>query len=122
MSGTLLGELRYPVIALRADTSAAQRRCTLAHEIVHLERGVDDCGPWADREELAIEREVAQRLIPLSRLVAATQALGGSEDHAALAAALDVDHLILHARLDCLSRADRQYIRDQLSADLWSVA
>jgi len=122
MSGTLLGELRYPVIALRAGTSAAQRRCTLAHEIVHLERGVDDCGPWADREELMIEREVAHRLIPLPRLIAAIQALGGREDHAALAAALDVDHLILHTRLDGLSRAERQHIRDSLSTDLWSVA
>ena len=36
MTGSLLGVLRYPVIVLRAGTSAAQRRCTLTHEIVHL--------------------------------------------------------------------------------------
>ena len=48
MTDDLLGEVRDDgrLIALRADTSAAQRRCTLTHELVHLERGILDCGPW----------------------------------------------------------------------------
>jgi hypothetical protein len=122
MSGTLLGEVRYPVIALRAGTSAAQRRCTLTHELIHLERGVDDCGQWARREELAIEREVADRLVPLPRLIAAVRAQGGAECRPTLAAALDVDLMILQTRLDSLTRAEKRQIRAQLSGDVWSVA
>ena len=41
MGGDLLGEVRDDgrLIALRAETTDAQLRCTLAHELVHLERG-----------------------------------------------------------------------------------
>jgi hypothetical protein len=103
MGGRLLGLLRYPVIALRADTSAAQRRCTLAHEIVHLERGVGNCGPWAAREELLVHREVARRLIPVSDLAAAVRSLGGSAVLAELAQALEVDVETARLRLDMLT-------------------
>lgn len=103
MGGRLLGVLRYPVIALRAGTSAAQRRCTLAHEIVHLERGVGDCGPWSGREELLVHREVARRLIPLADLAAAVRDLGGSAVLAELAQALDVDLETARLRLDMLT-------------------
>src|ERR1700712_572057 len=70
MAGDLLGEVRDDglVIALRAGTSAAQRRCTLTHELVHLERGLHDCGPWLQREETAVHAEAALRLIPLANL------------------------------------------------------
>src|ERR1700749_589504 len=91
MSGSLLGELRYPTIALRADSSAAQRRCTLAHELVHLERGGGSHGPWADREEILVHAEAARRLIRLSELECALRDQGGDADLAALARALDVD-------------------------------
>jgi hypothetical protein len=122
LRGRLLGELRYPVIVLRSSSSAAQQRCTLAHEIVHLERGVGECGPWAAREEQLVEAEVARRLIPTSDLVAALRALGGTEHRAALAAALDVDGQTLCARLTLCTAAERQAIRAELGGELWSVA
>jgi hypothetical protein len=103
MPGRLLGVVRYPVIALRAGTSAAQRRCTLAHEIVHLERGVTDCGPWAGREELLVHREAARRLIPLPLLTAAARELGADGDLARLASALAVDRETLRCRLAMLT-------------------
>jgi hypothetical protein len=103
MGGRLLGVLRYPVIALRAGTSAAQRRCTLTHEIVHLERGVGDCGPWSGREELLVHREVAHRLISIADLAAAVRGLGGSAVLAELAQALDVDLETARLRLDMLT-------------------
>jgi hypothetical protein len=106
MGGRLLGVLRYPVIALRAGTSAAQRRCTLTHEIVHLERGVAECGPWSDREELLVHREVARRLIPLADLAAAVRNLGGTAVLAELAQALDVDLETARLRLDMLTSAE----------------
>jgi len=126
MTGDLLGEVREggTVIALRAGTSAAQRRCTLAHEIVHLERGVRDCGLWLHREELAVHLTAARRLITTAELVSAIRTLGGTEDHGALAHVLEVDSDTLALRLDTLDRAERQAMRRALtrSAPLWSVA
>jgi hypothetical protein len=107
MRGTLLGELRYPVIALRAGTSSAQRRCTLTHEIVHLERGVTDCGPWSGREERRVDVEVAQRLVPVELLVATVRDGGGLDHPGALARLADVDLDTWRLRLAGLSRAER---------------
>jgi hypothetical protein len=121
MSGRLLGWLRYPLIALRADSSPAQRRCTLAHELVHLERGVVECGPWATREELRVHREAARRLIPIEPLAIAVRTAGGTHDLAALARTLDVDRETLGLRLRELGPADRRLITRRMS-DLWSVA
>ena len=126
MTGDLLGEVRDDgkVIALRADTSAAQRRCTLTHELVHLERGILDCGPWLQREESLVHAEVSLRLIPLASLAAAIRALGGAEDSAALAQWLDVDSETLATRLSRMSSAERRMLRRLLArqAALWSVA
>jgi hypothetical protein len=114
MPGRLLGELRYPVIALRAGTSAAQRRCTLTHEIVHLERGTGECGPWAAREELLVHREVARRLVPPEALRAALREAGGDADLPALARLLDVDVETARVRLELLSAAERRQLRAAL--------
>jgi uncharacterized protein DUF955 len=122
MTGDLLGELRYPVIALRAGTSAAQRRCTLTHELVHLERGVRDCGRWAAREELSVQAEVARRLVPTPLLVAAIRETGGTADLAALAALLEVDTETLELRLRLVTKTERARIRAAAVRDLWSVA
>lgn len=115
MRGTLLGELRYPVIALRAGTSAAQRRCTLAHELVHLERGVTDCGPWAAREELAVHDEAARRLIRLDDLAAAVRAAGPVSAAAVLAQALEVDTQTLTLRVERLTPRERAMLRSRLA-------
>jgi hypothetical protein len=126
MTGDLLGEARDGgrVIALRAGTSAAQRRCTLAHEIVHLERGLRDCGPWLHREEQAVHRTAACRLITVADLVAAIRDLGGADDRGALAQALDVDTETLTVRLAALDRDERRALRRALArcAPLWAVA
>ncbi|UQX87983.1 hypothetical protein M6D93_17010 [Jatrophihabitans telluris] len=110
----LLGEIREfrdgrLQITLRANTTSGQRRCTLAHEIVHLERGLDDCGPWQSREESAVHEEVARRLIGLNALIDAARYTG--DDHAALAAALDVDQETLQLRLGLLTSAERRRLR-----------
>src|SRR5690348_18406649 len=121
MRGTLLGELRYPVIALRAGTTSAQRRCTLTHEIVHLERGVDDCGAWQDREERLVHEEVARRLIRPYQLIRAVRDLGGRPDLATLAATLDVDRETFRVRLSLVT-ADELRRMWTPADDLWSVA
>jgi hypothetical protein len=115
MRGTLLGRLCYPVISLRSGTSAAQRRCTLAHEIVHLERGAGDCGQWAAREEMLVHTEAARRLCRLDDIAAAVRALGGEPDFGALAQALEVDRQTLGLRLQRLSTAERQQLHTRLA-------
>ena len=126
MSGDLLGEVRDggTLIALRADTSAAQLRCTLAHEIVHLERGLTDCGPWLDREERQVHAEAARRLVPAAALADAIRSLGSSDDQAALASLLDVDGETLRVRWHHLTLNDRALLRRALGrqALLRSVA
>jgi hypothetical protein len=88
------------VISLRAGMSGAQRRSTLAHEIVHLERGPVHQGATAKVEEYLAECGAILRLIPASvlselpRLVqvhgldAAAEFLG--LDQTAIRTALDV--------------------------------
>lgn len=126
MTGDLLGEVREDgrLIALRADTSAAQRRSTLTHELVHLERGILDCGPWLQREEGLVHAEVSLRLIPLAGLAEAIRALGGADDPAALAQCLDVDSETLAIRLSRMSSLERKALRRSLVRQslLWSVA
>jgi hypothetical protein len=121
MEGDLLGTVEWPVIALRADSSPAQRRCTLCHELVHLERGIWDCGPWADREERAVHSEVALRLIPLQALADAVAELGGTEPRGALAGQLDVDGETLDLRLAELDRRERAVIRARVGS-AWRAA
>lgn len=120
MPGRLLGWLRYPVIALRAGTSAAQRRCTLAHEIVHLERGVSDCGPWAAQEERQVHAIAARRLISWAELLRAVGEFGPTDDRV-LAHALEVDRETMRVRWQVLSQNERQTLAEQ-SSELWSVA
>jgi hypothetical protein len=120
----LLGETRSPPlqIALAAQSSAAQRRCTLAHEIVHLERGFDDPGIWAQREEHLVHAEASRRLIGTEALASAIRELGGSDDLAALAALLDVDLETIKLRLRLLDARDRRAIRRRARTVNWSLA
>jgi hypothetical protein len=122
MRGQLLGELRYPVIALRSGTSAAQRRCTLAHELIHLERGVGDCGPWSAAEELHVHAEAARRLITVPALARAIRELGGDHDLGALAHLLDVDSQTVRLRLRLLTPAERARLRRAMGSRHDSVA
>jgi len=126
MTGDLLGELRNGgrLIALRAGTSAAQRRCTLAHELVHLRRGVRECGPWSAREEHVVHSAAARRLISLPELARALRERGGDDDPAELAATLEVDRETLALRLADLSPGERAVLGRQLAGCrlLWTVA
>jgi hypothetical protein len=103
------------VIRLRAGTSAAQRRCTLAHELVHLERGISASGALGRREELFVHREAARRLLPFPILAAAVRALGEEADARSLARELDVDGETLEVRLAMLSEAQRREL-DRVAA------
>ena len=104
----ILGEIRGggELIVLRRGTTSAQRRCTLAHEIVHLERGLPQRLPPAllAREERRVDVEVGRRLIPIGALADAIAAVG--PDERVLATELWVDRATLRGRLCDLTRRD----------------
>jgi hypothetical protein len=92
--------------------SQAERRCTIAHETEHIERG--PVPPHqALREELLIDRRVARLLIPsLPELV---DALVWAAGHLETAAdALWVDDYLLQVRLSALTAPERAYAERRL--------
>ncbi|AYD90928.1 ImmA/IrrE family metallo-endopeptidase [Actinomyces sp. 2119] len=95
-------------IWLSTDQTVAERRCTLTHELIHLERGHHSCQP--PRVERSVEAEAARRLIPTERLLA-TLSWARSETEAA--EHLWVDTATLRARLACLTEAERKRIREE---------
>jgi len=65
------------VIVLDTGLGRRERRCVLAHELVHHERGIGLGAASAAtmvREEEAVRREVARRLVPLASLDAFVRA------------------------------------------------
>jgi len=101
----------HRLIILSRRQTQAERRCTIAHELVHLERG--PCAPsHVGREELVVEREAARRLISIEALA---EAMAWSTDSAEVAEELWVDEPMLKARLDSLHPAERAYLRQRLS-------
>lgn len=60
------------IVVLSPSLSPAERRCVLAHELVHLEWGTasdhpgmpPEWGAVVSREEAAVDHEVARRLVP----------------------------------------------------------
>lgn len=102
---------RTILLCRRLDQAA--RRSTLAHELIHLERGPVPADPRGRaREERAVSAEAARRLIPLDALA---DALRWTRDEHQLAEALWVDRPTLRARmasLDSLEVADLEHRLD----------
>lgn len=88
----------------------AQRRCSLDHELVHVEHG--DVGCQSLKRERAVNQESARRLIPLDRLIDAAVWAHGVEE---LAEELWVDVATLRCRLDHLHPSERAAIRRALA-------
>lgn len=96
------------MIVLATRLGRRPRRCALAHELIHDERGlvVSEMPPeLAKKEESAVEREVARRMVPRAELVAmiarATD-LGEGLGVAEVAEAFDVDEDVARRALDDL--------------------
>ena len=84
-----------------------QRRCTLAHELAHIELG--HTGGCTPRDEADADALAARNLIPLQKLL---DALRWSEELEEVAEELAVDMPTLIARLDNLTEAERREIAD----------
>lgn len=92
-------------IWLTTEQTIAEARCTLVHELIHIERGHRGCQP--PDVEASVEIEAAQRLISIDDL-AHTLAQARTETEAA--EMLWVDTATLRARLSSLTEAEREYI------------
>ena len=69
-------------ITLDAGASRRERRALLAHELIHLERGIGyplATAATMEREEAIVRRETARRLVPPPELAALVARLDGLE-------------------------------------------
>lgn len=83
--GVIYRDADGAVILIEADLRRVERKMVLAHELVHLERGgviadVDQPPTWdavVAREELRVDRIVAERMVPVDELNAWVESLDG---------------------------------------------
>lgn len=103
------------VITMRHGMSQAQRRSVLAHELVHHDRG--PVPRWqTPREERAVSREAARRLIAFEDLA---RAMVWAGDEHELADELWVDVPTAIARLEALTPGEVQLLTERvLDAEL----
>lgn len=88
-------------IRMRRRLLQVDRRCALAHELVHLEHG--DGGTCSPEVEAEVTLEAARRLIPWDRLLAAVRWARGEQE---LADELWVTVPLLRARTGALHADD----------------
>lgn len=115
LPGGLMGvtDHQQRTITLDSGLLQAERRCTLAHELEHVDRGPAPADAvLGAREEATIDRIVARRLI---RMEALADALAWAHNHHEAADELWVDEPTLRARLHHLADSERDYLRDRLS-------
>lgn len=86
------------VIRLDHRLLQVERRCTLMHELIHLERGHE--GACSDAVEREVDREVARRLVPFDALLEAAR---WARDANELAEELWVTPTVLAARFETLA-------------------
>lgn len=98
-------------ISLRRGMTQAERRSTILHECLHVERG-PVLSTLAGREELRVERETARLLLP--DVAAIGEALAWARDLSEAADDLWVDEQLLRCRLMNLHPAERGYLRRRL--------
>lgn len=110
-------------IWLNPNLTPAGRRCTLAHELIHIERGVIHhlSDVLAAREEHTVDRIAAHRLIHIDALVDAIVWAQGDHDRCSIAIDTDVDLATLDVRLRTVTPDEAEAINRAL-ADLEQVA
>jgi hypothetical protein len=98
-------------ISLRRGMTHDERRSTVLHECLHVERGAP-LTTMEGREERRVERESARLLLPDIRAVG--EALAWGRDVAEAAWELNVDSGTLRIRLENLHPAERAYLKRRL--------
>lgn len=112
LPGHRRGEINFETrtITLHPRLDPIERRCTLAHELVHLERG-PVLIRQTDREERIVSAIAAQRLVSVEVLAAALQ---WSDDPRVIADELGVDERTIRVRLANLDESERHTLRTTL--------
>lgn len=111
LPGDEVGRTDGATIWLDPRQPQRQRRCTLLHELIHADRGVE-CGV-DEGEERVVEQLAARHLIPL---VALAEGIAWASDEEELAEDLWVDAEMVRARLAGLTEPERRYIEDRIAA------
>lgn len=101
-------------VSLRRGLTWEQRRCTLQHELVHVERGPVPRG-LREKDEEQVRRATALLMVPDIRPVGDAIAWALSEDEAAQELGVDVP--VLRYRLKHMSPMERAWLRDRLQRD-----
>lgn len=110
--GGVMGWCRHSTqeVSLRHGMTQAERRCTIAHESVHLERGPAIKG-FGEAEERIVDDIASRRLITLDALIDGLCWCYGEEE---LAEHLWVDMPTLLARLGNLTADESRLIDSEL--------
>ncbi|ANW67619.1 hypothetical protein BCA37_10530 [Mycobacterium sp. djl-10] len=110
--------MRGNTILIDQDQLQAERRCTVAHELVHDERRIFPADPVMHaKEETLVERTAARRLIAMPDLVDAMRACSTRLSDE-LAEHLWVDPPMLEARMSALDPVEVAELEHQLE-DQW---
>lgn len=114
-----MGEWRNAdVIVLAYYLAPNEARCTLAHELVHVERGAPPKDPeLAAAEEKVVDEIAARRLITLTELRAVMQ-MGRSYQ---MGAALHVDVGTLLTRMETLTELERTWLTEQTTETIRKI-
>ena len=106
------GRIRGDVVEVNRHMLGDERRCTIAHELVHHERRIFPVDPvLRAREELKVERIAARRLVALEQLVNVLCWTRRTEE---VADELWVDVPMLVALVQSLTDTERRWIDEQL--------
>lgn len=102
-------------VTLAKGMDQAERRCTIAHETLHIVRGEEALRTNGHlREELIIDRRVSRLLIPTAEDLADALAWARGDLEAA-AHELWVDPFVLEVRLSSLHGPERRYVDERLA-------
>ena len=99
-------------VSLRRGLTQVQRRCTILHECLHVERGPVLNG-MLEAEELRVRRETARLLMPDIRVVGDSLAWAQSNEEAAHELWVTPD--CLADRLGALHPVERHWLRRRLA-------
>lgn len=116
--GGPMGETDFEerTISIRRGLPWEERRCTVMHETIHVERGPVVAGHY-DREELRVQKETAERLLPRIKDIGDAYAWSQGDDVGA-AAELGVDVDVLRTRMKYMTHpAERAYLAKRFAEE-----